>query len=112
MSDGIHIREGEPWEEPEKPGKTLRTATRLDRHRRRRRGRLRTGSAGERWEGRGRPPRVSEPVPIARGPSTYRRRRAASILDNSEGEAHDDRRSRARRPAAKYRGKVEACMPS
>nr|DAS26797.1 MAG TPA: Helicase conserved C-terminal domain [Caudoviricetes sp.] len=54
MSDGIHIRGRRTWEEPEKPGRTLRTATDQDRRRRRRWGRLRTGSAGERQRaGRG-----------------------------------------------------------
>ena len=55
---------------------------------------------------------VGEPVPIGPGTPTYRRRRVASISDNREGEAREDRRSDAGRPAAEYRGKVGTCMPS
>nr|DAO33428.1 MAG TPA: hypothetical protein [Caudoviricetes sp.] len=34
---------------------------------------------------------MGEPVPIARGPSTYRRCRVAPISDNSEGEVRGGR---------------------
>lgn len=111
MSDGIHIRGRRTWEEPEKPGRTLGTATR------------RTGTGAAVWDAY----RPATGPARSRADSAGRQGRTctdrvgtfyvpppAGAVEVGEplqqAQAADG--LGAERPAAEYRGKVEACMPS
>lgn len=96
-------------EEPEKPGRTLGTATSREPV-----GTATARARRRRIEGPAElvQAEVGEPVPIGPGTSTYRRRRRASRVGYRLRETPRRVGSDAERPPAEHRGKVEACMPS